>query len=110
MLVSEFAHVGPLCRQLCIRIRLFIHSVCINKHLMCTPVRVLLRFSHSYPPDVVRLFAMRRATFGGDLKFSELDLKRMNNKVQYSHSCFTCMTCACLVRMAKTFVGLIYYK
>eukprot|EP00038_Savillea_parva_P026234 m.52561 g.52561 ORF g.52561 m.52561 type:complete len:709 (-) comp7380_c1_seq1:230-2356(-) len=33
-----------------------------------------------YPSDVVRLFTMRRATFGGDLKFSELDLKRMNNK------------------------------
>eukprot|EP00035_Acanthoeca_spectabilis_P005231 m.111372 g.111372 ORF g.111372 m.111372 type:complete len:708 (-) comp12929_c0_seq1:689-2812(-) len=33
-----------------------------------------------YPSDLVRLFSMRRATFGGDLKFSELDLKRMNNK------------------------------
>jgi len=33
-----------------------------------------------YPADLVRLFCMRRAALGADLRFSELDLKRMNNK------------------------------
>lgn len=33
-----------------------------------------------YPADLLRLFMMRRATFGADLKFSELALKQMHNK------------------------------